>query len=146
MEMLLSEMRMSRKVIFLNVMGILGMIILLTGCGRISGEAEDEIVGTWKAVSAEIGETVIDIEEYMAQSEAPEAGSEEARMAVFEIRKDKTVSMNIWGNRSTGTWEKANDSYLIIVEDGTEEIKIEDGKMVIGSEELDVKIIFEKTD
>lgn len=144
MEMVLSEIRMSKKVIFLKVIGILGMIMLLTGCGSISGEAEDEIVGTWKAVSVEIGETVIDIQEYIAQSKAPEDGSEEEEMAVFEIGKDKTVSMNIWGDRTTGTWEKANDSYLIIVEDGTEEIKIEDGKMVIGSEELDVKIIFEK--
>lgn len=130
--------KLSKK-IAAAVMAVAMVAAVMTGCGS-KEEKADEIVGTWKASTVEAAGVSVDFDQYAEQL----GQSADSFKMEMEIKEDKTMSMDMAGQKAEGTWEKKDDKYTLTISGADQEVSITDGKLVFEEQATNVKITFVK--
>ncbi len=100
--------------------------VFLSGCGESKPSPDSQYIGTWKAVTAGIGDEIDPAEEVFTNG------------FVFTLNADGTAIVNSDGQEEKQTWTETSKGVKI---DGME-YKNEDGKLTANI--IGVKIVFEK--
>lgn len=129
--------KISKKLV-MTVMAVLLMAAAVAGCSK--KESEPEIVGTWKASTVETAGVSVDFDKYAEQL----GQSADSLKMDMEVKKDKTFSMNMMGQKTEGTWEEKDGKYILTASGQDQEVSIKDGKMIFEEKTTNVKVTFEK--
>lgn len=106
---------------------LLMMTTVLAGCGGNKGGDSDPIVGKWTLSSVAIGGSELSLDD-LAQM----AGEDAAELDVtFDIKADGTFSGDAMGETANGTWAKNGDAYNLTIDGTDQEVKLEDGKLIL---------------
>lgn len=131
-------MKKLSKVVVVLMVAVMAMAAL-AGCGG-KKDSTPEIVGTWKVSAVETAGVSVDFAEYAKQL------GQDADTIVMELtaKEDKTLSMDIMGQKSDGTWAEKDGKFVLTLEGEDQEVTIKDGKMTFSEESTGIKMTFEK--
>lgn len=129
-----------KKKIVASLLALVMLVSVLTACGS-NKEKEAALVGSWISTSMTAnGQT------QTFQDLADLAGIELADIAItMTFTDDGKMTMSGAGQEESGTWKVSGDNYEVTVADGTDTIKIVDGKIVLEeSDDTGISMTFEK--
>lgn len=131
-------MKKLSKAVVVMMMAVMVMAAM-AGCGK-KKDSTPEIVGTWKVSAVETAGVSVDFAKYAEQL------GQDADSLVMELtaKEDKTLSMNIMGQESEGTWEEKDGKYVLTMDGQDQEVAIKDGKLTFSEESTGVTMTFEK--
>lgn len=112
---------------------------VMAGCGG-KKDTTPEIVGTWKVSAVETAGVSVDFAKYAEQL------GQDADSLVMELtaKEDKSLSMNLMGQESKGTWEEKDGKYILTMDGQDQEVAVKDGKLTFSEETTGVTMTFEK--
>lgn len=125
-----------RKRITVTMMIVITMIMALAACGK-NGDGQSEIIGIWKAASVETSGVSVDFAQFAKQMGV------DVNMTI-EFKADNTVTMDMIGTKTEGTWAQKEGKYIVTSSGADQEYLLQDGKVIVEEEAMG-KVTFEKS-
>lgn len=131
-------MKKFKKVVMVVMVAMMAMAAL-AGCGG-KKDSTPEIVGTWSVSELEASGVSISLEEYAKQLGQ---GADAIKMDLT-CKEDKSLSMDMAGVKTEGTWEEKDGKFVITLSGKDQEVSITDGKLVFEDAASGMKMTMKK--